>query len=143
MKIKVITVGAPKLPFVLEGFAEYIKRMGRFHKVSVHHLSDAVTDAQMLHVIGQGFCVVLDENGKEFSSRELAQFLDKKAVHGTGEMYFVIGGPDGHSDVIKERADLVWSVSRLTFPHDVAMLIVAEALYRASTINVNHPYHRD
>jgi 23S rRNA (pseudouridine1915-N3)-methyltransferase len=74
---------------------------------------------------------------------ELAEFLEKRSVEGVGEMCFVIGGPDGHSEHIKERADFLWSLSRLTFPHDMAMVIFAETLYRASTINKNHPYHRE
>lgn len=143
MQIKIITVGEPKLSFVKDGFNEYIKRLKRFHKITVQHLVDSVTDVQILKTIDTTFCVVLDEGGKEFSSRVLAEFLDKKVLHGVGAMCFVIGGPDGHSNVIKNRADLVWSVSQLTFPHDLAMLVVAEALYRASTITVNHPYHRD
>lgn len=143
MKMKIITIGEPKLSFAKEGFGEYIKRLGGYHKVDVVHLSDTTTDEKIIEAIDNNFCVVLDEGGKEFTSRELAIFLDKKAVEGIGEMIFLIGGPDGHSEQIKKRADFVWSMGRLTFPHDMAMVIMAEALYRASTINSNHPYHRD
>jgi len=55
----------------------------------------------------------------------------------------VVGGPDGHSDIIRNRADSLWSLSKLTFPHDVAVMIMLEAIYRAATINAGHPYHRD
>lgn len=143
MKIKILTIGAPKLLFAKDGFGQYIKRLEGFHKVEILHLPDGSDDVKILKIIDNGFCVVLDEHGKEFTSRELAQFLEKKSVAGFGEMYFFIGGPDGHSVVIKNRADLLWSMGKITFPHDLAMVILAEALYRASTINANHPYHRD
>lgn len=143
MKLKIITIGEPKLSFAREGFAEYIKRLGAYHKTYVEHLRDGVDDKKILKAINNTFCVVLDEHGKEFTSMELAHFLDKKAVQGVSEICFVIGGPDGHSDIIKERADYLWSFGKMTLPHDLAMVVLAEALYRASTINVNHPYHRE
>ena len=143
MKIAIITIGQPKLSFAKEGFFEYIKRLSGFHKVEVTHLSDKTTDDKLLHIIDNRFCVILDEHGTEYVSRDLARFFDEQAVRGVGEMVFVVGGPDGHSDMVKKRADILWSMSKLTFPHDLAMMILAEALYRASTINNGHPYHRE
>lgn len=143
MKLKIITIGEPKLSFAKEGFAEYIKRLGAFHNVEVNHLKDGISDKKILQVIDNIFCVVLDEKGLEFTSCALAKFLDEKATQGIGEICFVVGGPDGHSDKIKKRADYFWSFGKMTLPHDLAMVILAEALYRASTINVNHPYHRE
>lgn len=143
MKLKIITIGEPKLSFAKEGFGEYIKRLGAYHSVQIQHLKDGARDKKILDIIDNTFCVVLDENGKEFSSKELAHFLDKKAVQGTSEICFVVGGPDGHSDVIKSRADTLWSFGKMTLPHDLAMVVLSEALYRASTINMNHPYHRE
>lgn len=143
MKIKIITIGEPKLSFAKTGFGEYVKRLRGYHKVEVLHFPDAVKDEKIIKDVDNTFCVVLDENGREFTSRELAEFLEKKSTHGIGEMCFLIGGPDGHSDEIKIRADLLMSMSQLTFPHDIAMMVLAETLYRASTINSNHPYHRD
>ncbi len=143
MKLKIITIGEPKLSFAREGFFEYIKRLGAYHSVQVQHLKDGIEDKKILDVIDNIFCVVLDENGKEFSSKELSYFLDEKAVHGVSEICFVVGGPDGHSDIIKKRADVLWAFGKMTLPHDLAMVVLAEALYRASTIHVNHPYHRE
>ncbi len=143
MKLKIITIGEPKLSFAKDGFGEYVKRLRAFHKINVVHLKDGVNDERILLEISNTFCIVLGENGKEFSSKELAHFLDEKAVRGLGEMCFVVGGPDGHSDEIRDRADKLWSLGKMTLPHDLAMVVLSEALYRASTINVNHPYHRD
>ncbi len=143
MKLKIITIGEPKLSFAKEGFEEYIRRLNAFHKINVVHLKDGVNDERILSEISNTFCVVLDENGKEFSSKELAYFLDEKAVQGVSEICFVVGGPNGHSDELKDKADKLWSFGKMTLPHDLAMVVLSEALYRASTINVNHPYHRD
>jgi len=143
MKLQIITIGEPKLPFAKIGFGEYIKRLGAYHTVSVEHLRDSVDDTKILHVIDNTFCVVLDEKGKELTSRNLAKFLNDKAIESIGKMCFVVGGPDGHSEVVKEKADLLWSFGQMTLPHDLAMVVLSEALYRASTINANHPYHRE
>ena len=142
MKLKIITIGEPKLSFARDGFDEYIKRLKAFHKVQIMHLKDGVKDKKIIDTVDNQFCVVLDENGKKFSSKELAAFLEQKALHGTGEMCFLIGGPDGHSDEIKAGANFLWSFGKMTLPHDLAMVVLAEALYRASTINTGHPYHR-
>ncbi len=143
MRLKIITIGKPKLLFARDGFEEYIKRLSAFHKIDVVHLKDNASDEKILSEIDEDFLVVLDENGGEFTSRELAQFLNAKALGGVSKISFLIGGPDGHDNLIIKRANYLWSFGKLTFPHDVAMLILAEALYRASTINVGHPYHRD
>ncbi len=143
MKINFVTVGSPNLKFARDGFAEYTKRIQKFHKISVIHLKEKNATKQMIEFMNGKFNVVLDEHGKEFKSVELASFLDKKAIEGISEITFYIGGPDGHSRDIIDRANLLWSLSKLTFPHDIAILLLSEAIYRASTINVNHPYHRE
>ena len=142
MNFKIITIGSPKLEFAKIGFDEYLKRLQSFHKVQIKHLKDGIEDKDILKEIDNSFCIILDENGKEFSSRELSGFLDKKGVQGISDICFVIGGPDGHSKEIKNRADFLWSFGRLTFPHDLAMVVLVESLYRAGTISANHPYHR-
>lgn len=142
MNFKIIIIGKPKLEFAQIGFAEYLKRLQSFHKIDLRHLKDSSKDKDILKEIDKSFCIILDEKGKEFSSRELSSFLDKKGVQGISDICFVIGGPDGHSEEVKNRADYLWSFGKLTFPHDLAMVVLVEALYRASTILVNHPYHR-
>jgi 23S rRNA (pseudouridine1915-N3)-methyltransferase len=85
--------------------------------------------------------VVLDERGKEFSSQELAARLDDWQSDGR-DLTFVIGGPDGVSEACMDRADLRWSLSKLTLPHGLARVIFAEQLYRAWSLTTGHPYHR-
>ncbi len=145
MKLHIITIGQPKLAYAQAGWAEYLKRLSRFHQVRSTHLADKWADdsAKFLETTGNAYKVALVIGAKQFSSEELASFLQKQAEDGKGrEVCFLIGGPEGlPADVIR-AADFQWSFSELTFPHDLAMVICAEALYRASTINAGHPYHR-
>jgi len=88
------------------------------------------------------FVVVLDERGTQFSSKELAGRLDEWQTIGQ-DLVFVIGGPDGVSTDCLQRANLRWSLSRLTLPHGLARVLFAEQLYRAWSLTTGHPYHRE
>ncbi len=85
--------------------------------------------------------VLLDERGKALSSRALASKLSDWQRDGR-DLCLVIGGPDGVSDACRRRADFTWSLSSMTLPHGLARVLVAEALYRAWSMNSGHPYHR-
>jgi 23S rRNA (pseudouridine1915-N3)-methyltransferase len=87
------------------------------------------------------FVVALDERGKSWSSPGLAAEM-RTWMQQHGEATLVIGGPDGISDDVRRRADVLWSLSTLTFPHGLVRVIVAEQLYRAWTILQGHPYHK-
>ena len=143
MKLHIITVGEPKLAYAKQGWEEYTKRLGRFHNIRVTHLADkhANDTDQIQNAIGKAHCVVMEIAGRQFTSEGLAGFLDKRSLEGR-EVCFVIGGPDGLPQEVIKKADTLWSLSQLTFPHDLAMVVLAEALYRASTISAGHPYHR-
>jgi len=143
MKISIITVGSPKLSFAKEGIAEYLKRIQKFASVEFVHIKENKdTDKKILKAVENTFCVLLDEQGKEYSSQELALFLDKKEHQSVSNMSFLVGGPDGHTGSVYERGDAKIALSRLTLPHDLAMLFTIETLYRSLSINNNHPYHR-
>lgn len=86
--------------------------------------------------------IALDEGGKELTSRAFADIL-KKWIDDGFNLAFLIGGANGHSDELKKRADLQISFGRMTMPHLLARIVLAEQLYRAKTILDNHPYHRD
>ena len=88
------------------------------------------------------FVVMLDERGKHFSTRELAQQLERWQHQGS-DIVLLAGGPDGFTQEIRARANQTWSLSRLTFPHPLIRVIVAEQIYRAWSVLQNHPYHRD
>ncbi len=86
--------------------------------------------------------VLLDERGRQFSSRSLAERLAGWQSDGRN-LSFIIGGPDGVGDGIRERADYSWALSDLTLPHGLARILLAEQLYRAWSLSTGHPYHRE
>lgn len=145
MRLHLITVGEPKLAYARSGWDEYEKRLRRYHKLQVSRVSGKTQQAEseaVLRAAGKSLLVLLDPRGKQFSSEKLSEYLDTQALGGTGELAFAIGGPDGHTDELRSRAHLLWSLGELTLPHDLAMLVLVEALYRAATISAGEPYHR-
>lgn len=143
MKLHLMTVGEPKLEYARSGWQEYLNRLKHYHSVRVTHIADKYAyDAKyLLDVCGSAYKVALVIDGKQLSSPELAEFLEKRTLDGR-ELCFMIGGPEGLPQEVIDAADAMLSFSRLTFPHDLAMVILAEALYRASTISAGQPYHK-
>lgn len=144
MKLHIITIGNPKLSYARSGWDEYTKRLGRFHQLRTSHLADRYANdaGHILSIAGNAYAVVLEIKGQHFSSRQLAHKLETLALE-SREVCFIIGGPDGLPQQVIDKANLQWSMSDLTLPHDLAMVVLAEALYRASSINAGHPYHRE
>jgi len=142
MKLHIITVGKPKLIYAKIGWEEYLGRLQRFHTVRVTHLADryANDSSKIIDTADSSYKVGLVIEGEQFTSRQLATFLEKRAVEAR-EVCFIIGGPDGLPTEVQAAMDFQWSLSKLTFPHDLAMVNLTEALYRASTIIANTPYH--
>ena len=87
--------------------------------------------------------VVLDERGENMKSTEFAQKIGTWQNEGISEIYFLIGGADGHIDSTRKRADLLLSFGKLTMPHFLIRAVLTEQIYRAQTILSGHPYHRD
>jgi 23S rRNA (pseudouridine1915-N3)-methyltransferase len=85
--------------------------------------------------------IALDEYGKEMGSVELADFIVKKGNMGSKKLVFLIGGAFGLDEAVLKRADHKWSLSKLTFPHQIVRLLLAEQIYRAYTIIKNEKYH--
>lgn len=143
MRIHIVTVGQPKLAYAKSGWDEYLKRLNRYHSLRITHLADKLAyDApSILQAIGKAYSIALVIDGKQMTSPELASFLEARALDGR-EICFVIGGPEGLPQAVINQADLSWGLSKLTFPHDLAMVVLLETLYRASTINAGLPYHK-
>jgi 23S rRNA (pseudouridine1915-N3)-methyltransferase len=142
MKFHIVTVGSPKLDYAKLGWEEYWNRLKHYHQVRVTHIPDKQNDTEsILKAAGSSYKVALVIEGKQLSSPELAGFFDKRAFEGR-EMSFLIGGPDGLPPEVIKQADFQWSFSKLTLPHDLAMVVLLESLYRASTISAGQPYHR-
>ncbi len=85
--------------------------------------------------------VLLDERGRQLTSKSLANRLSTWQSDGR-DLSFIIGGPDGVPDTVRQRADFTWSLSDLTLPHGLARVLLAEQLYRAWSLQAGHPYHR-
>ncbi|MGZ3838367.1 MAG: 23S rRNA (pseudouridine(1915)-N(3))-methyltransferase RlmH [Flavisolibacter sp.] len=155
MKISLWSIGKANESYVKEGIAEFTKRISKYYPVS-WNLIPVPKNAGMLsemdlkkkegEIILQwlrpdDYLVALDERGKGMSSPELARFLQQRALESTKQVVFLIGGAFGLDDSILKRADSTWSLSQLTFPHQLVRLILAEQLYRACTIIRNEKYH--
>lgn len=143
MKLHILTIGQPKLIYAKQGWDEYFSRLSRLHDVRVSHLHDKYVQdaAKILETAGNGYRVVMEITGKQFTSPDLSDFLTKRELE-SREVCFIIGGPDGLPQEVIDSADFKWSLSQLTFPHDLAMVVLLEALYRASTIKAGLPYHK-
>ena len=90
----------------------------------------------------RSFSIVLDERGKAVASEAFAGLMQRQLDHGSSDMTFVIGGPDGHAPETRERADLLLSFGPMTWPHRLVRVMLFEQIYRAVTIMTGHPYHR-
>ncbi len=90
----------------------------------------------------RSFQIVLDETGRSLKSTDFADLLRREIESGVGEIAVLIGGPDGHAPAIRKSANLVLSLGIMTWPHRLVRVMLAEQIYRAVTIMVNHPYHR-
>jgi 23S rRNA (pseudouridine1915-N3)-methyltransferase len=156
VKLRLFCIGKLSTSFIKTGVHEYLSRIRRYIQVDLIEIKEgkassvkkpsalAIADEGngLLHKIAaDAYAVVLDERGKGMGSRRLAGFLDRHMLEGTGELVFIIGGPYGLSDKVRERADLLLSLSDMTLPHQLARLVLLEQLYRAFTIIRNEPYH--
>ena len=143
MRLHLLTIGTPKLAYAQIGWQEYLNRLKRLHSVRETHLADkfAYDALKIQQTVSKTFVVALIIDGPQLTSQELANFLAKQELDAR-EVSFLIGGPEGLPQDVIEKADATLSFSKLTFPHDLAMVILVEALYRASTINASLPYHK-
>ena len=155
MKIKIICLGKTKQKFIEEGIKEYQKRLTKYIKLDWQILPDVkLIGSKTIEIIkdqeaaileknlstSSSFIIVLDENGKEFSSEKFAKYLEDKFPIGKN-IVFIIGGVYGLSNRITEKADLVLSFSRFTFTHQMIRFLLMEQLYRSFTIIKSKKYH--
>lgn len=159
LSVTVLAVGRLKDKFYEDAAAEYLKRLSSYMKVQILEIKAAALPdepngaqisaalekegAEILKKIPAGAkTVALCIEGQLFSSEELAVFLQKTALSGQSQVVFIIGGSYGLSDAVKNRADVKLSMSRMTFPHRLARVMLLEQLYRAEKINANENYHK-
>ncbi|MBR6674625.1 MAG: 23S rRNA (pseudouridine(1915)-N(3))-methyltransferase RlmH [Alphaproteobacteria bacterium] len=120
-----------------------IKEVEEKRTLPVDELKSAESELLLKALPNDAKIVVLDERGETLSSRELAGRLRIWQDSGVGTVAFLIGGANGHSETLRQRADLKLSFGRMTLPHMLMRVVLAEQIYRAKTILDGHPYHKD
>lgn len=139
-------MGKPRLAFARDGIADYLTRFRCYGQVDVEtaKASDSEREGKQLLQLSEGcYRLVLDERGKLLTSRGLADEVTRLEMGAQKTCAVIIGGADGLSPAVREKADKLWSLSPLTLQHEMALLFALEQLYRAQTIRAGSPYHRD
>ena len=150
MSVRILAIGKKHEPWVTDGIARYEKRLRKPFDVTwqlLPHSSregDAARAEESERILSRvdrdAFLVLLDERGRNVDSPSLARRL-QGAFDAGRAVTVVIGGAYGVDDRVRDRADFVWSLSQLVFPHQLVRLILSEQLYRAQEIAGNRPYH--
>jgi 23S rRNA (pseudouridine1915-N3)-methyltransferase len=155
MKLSIWTVGKPHESYIREGVEEFSGRISRYFNVEWKIIAppkqaSSLNEDQLKKAEGaiilqaldkDDQLIVLDERGKMLDSVRLSELIQAKANESTKQLVFLIGGAYGIDKAVLNRAQLKWSLSALTFPHQLVRLILAEQLYRACTILRNEKYH--
>lgn len=153
MKLQFWTIGKNNEPYVKEGVEDFTKRISKYYPVKwtiIPMPKNAGLEMDLKKKEGEiilerlskdDFLVALDENGKQFNSESLAAFIMKRSNESVKNLIFLIGGAFGLDETVLKRANYKWSLSELTFPHQLVRLILAEQVYRACTILRNEKYH--
>lgn len=146
LKITVIAVGKLKERFWRDACAEYSKRLGGYCNLTVREIPDSNREQESTLVLEalpeNATIIVLDIQGKETSSEALASQIERYTVEGVSHLVFVIGGSDGLTNAVKERASLCMSFGPITLPHNLARVVLLEQVYRAFKIIKREPYHK-
>jgi 23S rRNA (pseudouridine1915-N3)-methyltransferase len=155
LKLRIISVGHKMPAWVETACAEYSKRMPRELTIEIVEIKpekraagnstenvQAAESKRILEAAGKDFLIACDERGQEISTLQLAEKLSNWQSLGK-DVSVVIGGADGLHASIKQAAGFIWGLSKLTLPHAFVRVLLCEQLYRAHTVNSNHPYHRE
>jgi len=155
MKFQFWSVGKSHEPYVKPGVENFTARIAKYYPVDWNIISppknagllaEPALKKKEAEIILAGlskedYLVALDENGKQLGSEQLAAFIQARANESTRQLIFLIGGAYGLHETVLKRANYTWSLSLLTFPHQLVRLILAEQVYRACTIIRNEKYH--
>ena len=155
MKLRIISVGHKMPNWVEVACAEYTKRMPRELVVEIIDIKpekraagnsteniQLIEAKRILEATGRDYLIALDERGNEITTLQLAEKLSNWQAGGR-DVALVIGGADGLHASVKQKADWLWGLSKLTLPHAMVRILLAEQLYRAHSVIQNHPYHRE
>lgn len=154
MKHQLLFLGKIKDKFIEDGVAEYSSRLQHYTSFIITILKEkgrgrgngTSTEEQgrlLLQAVPPGaMIVVLDARGKQLSSEAFSRKIDQWEMQGKKHICYLIGGPDGHAPSVIAAADLLLSLSKMTFTHDMARMLLIEQLYRAHTIKAGEQYHK-
>lgn len=156
MRLCVVAIGQRMPSWVVKGWSEYARRFPRGFSLDLKEIPalkrsrnadiESIRHREsesLLVATSQSSCkIVLDENGTQWSTRQLSVQMADWMQSGR-DVEFLVGGPDGLSTDLMEKAEYRWSLSRLTLPHPLVRIVLAEQLYRAWSLTQNHPYHRE
>ena len=159
MKITVITVGKIKEKYLKDAIAEYSKRLSKYCKLEIIEVADEKTPDNASEVVedairskeaerilkyvkNDAFVITLEINGKQLSSEELADKIDKLGVQGTSHIIFIIGGSIGLGQEVLQKSNYALSFSKMTFPHQLMRVVLLEQIYRSYRIINGEPYHK-
>jgi 23S rRNA (pseudouridine1915-N3)-methyltransferase len=153
MRIRIVWEGKTRDATLAALQADYAKRIARFGEIVIDELAvprqgtargkkNSVAERRLREKLRGATKVVLDPRGREWTSGEFAEWLGQQALRGQRELVFFIGGPDGFSQTVREGADLLLSLSRMTLTTDWARALLLEQIYRGFTILRGYPYSR-
>jgi len=156
MKLALLMAGKTRVPFVSEGLTFYGVRIHKYfpwemiettdvkHVANIQSMVKAETERILKSVIPTDYVILLDEKGKQHTSLAFSNGIRKIIDSGSARrIVFVIAGAYGAGEDLKMRANDTWALSKLTFPHQLVRLVLAEQIYRAMTIMRNEPYHHE
>ena len=149
MKMTILAIGRLKAGPEKDLCDDYLTRARSLGRVcgitalTVKEFAEA-SEAKILAdaVPPRSYRIVLDEHGRALSTTEFVALIRRQIDAGAGDIAFLIGGADGHAEQTRTKADFLLSLGPMTWPHRLARVMLAEQIYRAVTIMVNHPYHR-
>ena len=145
MKQLILAAGKPALGYAKTGVAEYLKRLQRYGKYELKHIKDGSSAdvSKRLHQASEGSLrIVMDERGESLNTAQLSKRMQDWNMCGVKRATYLIGASDGHTQGLREQADMVWALSPLTLQHELALVVLLEQIYRIATIDRGEPYHR-
>ncbi|MBT8044498.1 MAG: 23S rRNA (pseudouridine(1915)-N(3))-methyltransferase RlmH [Verrucomicrobiae bacterium] len=145
MKHQILVAGKPALKYCKDGTAEYLKRLKRYGSYELKHIKDGSSEdvSRRLHqASADTLRIVMDERGENLTTAQLTQRIQDWEMRGVKRASYLIGASDGHTQQLRDNADMVWALSPLTLQHELALVVLLEQLYRVATIQRGEPYHR-
>ena len=155
MNINIVCIGKIKDKYIIDGIAEFSKRLSAFVNLNFYELKEynkedniqISIEKESADILKQleklnSYNILLDLNGKEYSSETMSKYIEDLKNRGSSSINFIIGGSNGVNDEVRKRVDMKLKFSYFTFPHQLMRLILMEQIYRCFSISNNIKYHK-